>query len=353
MSMVKTIDYKKRLAEIALIKLEELSDEDVLHLLAERKQLQELQAEYDKLKEEQTALLRQEEEKAAIVAELNRLNALITPDKPDDELIHLIEERKVWEAKMEAIGKNTEDGVEDAPKEEVVQAAPVPPKEEEIPPVEVVSEVVVEPTQTEDVVPHVAEQREARGEESITGTVIDQEFGREKVTAVEFDENNEFYPYLEQIKGSGGSIGRILEGLPANAKRDKLFMLEVAKVDPSYAMHYADSALKKDHDFNVRIASTKNNRGSGSALAEMLPEARTPEVVMAGIKADYRNVRFLLPQMEGYDDMLARAKSGALQRIKELKDSADVVSLVPKILQKDKAFMKQVEEIVPTTEAAE
>lgn len=352
--MVKTIDYKKRLAEIALIKLEELSDEEVLHLLAERKQLQELQAEYEKLKEEQTVLLQQEEERASIQAELDRLNALITPDKPDDELIHLIEERKIWEAKMEALGKNTKDISGDSQKPQVPQdALVVPSKKEELPPVVSVAEVPVEPTSREDDAPHEASQRESRGEESITGKVIDQEFGREKVTEVAFDENNELYPYLEQIKGSGGSMGRILEGLPASAKRDKLFMLEVAKVDPSYAMHYADQVLKKDHDFNVKIASTKNNRGSGSPLAEMLPEARTPEVVMAGIKADYRNVRFLLPQMEGYDEMLARAKSGALQKIRELKDSADISSLVPKILQKDKAFMKQVEEIVPTTEVAE
>lgn len=346
--MVKTIDYKKRLAEIALVKLEELSDEEVLHLLAERKQLQELQEQYDKLKEEQDALVRKEEEKVAIQAELDRLNKLITPDKPDDELIHLIEERKVWEAKMESVQNGVKEG-EGTESEALVQVKPTPileeKKGEELPKEEPIDEIPSVPevaTSGED-----ESEQETRGEEVITGTVIDQDFGREKVTAVEFDENNEFYSYLEQIKGSGGSIGRILEGLPVNAKRDKLFMLEVAKVDPSYAMHYADQTLKKDPDFNVKVASTKNNRSSGSALAEMLPEARTPKVVMAAIKTDYRNVRFLLPQMDGYDDMLARAKSGALQRIKELKDSADVSMLVPKILQKDKEFMKQVEEIVP------
>ncbi|MBP9727830.1 MAG: hypothetical protein KBD27_00470 [Candidatus Moranbacteria bacterium] len=345
--MVKTIDYKKRLAEIALIKLEELSDEAVLHLLAERKQLQELQEEYDKLKEEQAAVAQKEAEKTAIVAELERLNKLITPDKPDDELIHLIEERKVWEAKMDALGGGGNATAVVSPEETVPHEHPAPV------PVAEVSEPVSAPESTgEQIEPLVEESPETRGQGAITGVVIDQDFGREKVTAVEFDENNEFYPFLEQIKGSGGAMGKILEGLPVRAKRDKLFMLEVAKVDPSYAMHYADQVLKKDHDFNVKVASTKNNRGSGSALAEMLPEARTPEVVMAGIKADYRNVRFLLPQMDGYDDMLNRAKSGALQRIKELKDSADVSLLVPKILKKDKEFMKRVEEIVPGSEAS-
>lgn len=116
-------------------------------------------------------------------------------------------------------------------------------------------------------------------------------------------------------------------------------------------MHYADqNTLKRDPDFNIKVAAMRNTKGSGSALSEMLPEARTPQVVMAAIKADYRNVRFLLPQMEGYDDMLARAKNGALQKVKELKDGASLSLLLPKILQKDKEFMKQIEAIVPRSD---
>lgn len=316
--MVKSINYRERLTEIALTKLGELSDEEVLHLLAERKQMQELRDQYERLEEERE-MARIKKEKAAAQGEIDRLNALITPDKPDDELIRLVEERKVWEAKMVAAEQGSEE----------VETLTTPQEE------------------TGETPDQVMETQDS----SIVENTADNNVGQEEGTVSEFDDANEFYPYLEQIRGNSGSIGRILEGLPASAKRDKLFMFEVAKIDPSYAMHYADqSTLKRDPDFNIKVAAIRNTRGSGSALAEMLPEARTPQVVMAAIKADYRNVRFLLPEMEGYDDMLARAKNGALQKVKELKDGASLSLLLPKILQKDKEFMKQIEAIVPRSE---
>lgn len=349
MPMVKTINYKKRLEEIARVSLGVLSDEEVLHLLAERKQLQELEEQYEKLQEEQEMLAQIETEKMEIRGEIDRLNKLITAEKPDDELIHLIEERKIWEAKMIALEEGNGDvSIEKAAPEEGSAVEELTQKQGN----DVIIAPVTAASQNEQSLSNeVPAQMEAR--ETSTGTegIIDRDFGGEKVGDVEFDEASEFYPYLEQIRGSSGSIGRILEGLPANAKRDKLFMLAVAKIDPSYAMHYADqNTLKRDPDFNIKVAAMRNTKGSGSALSEMLPEARTPQVVMAAIKADYRNVRFLLPQMEGYDDMLARAKNGALQKVKELKDGASLSLLLPKILQKDKEFMKQIEAIVPRSD---
>lgn len=337
--MAKTINYVKRLAEIAKTAFGELSDEEVLHLLAERKQLQELQEQYEELQREQIALAQAEEERGAIMQELDRLNKLISPDKPDDELIHLVEERKIWEAKLETAETNLtrlKSGEEGVNSEQIPALVTEVLTEEPAP----VSEPAIPEGQTETISNSV--------DETIGSASVDQEFGMEKITERTLDENSEFFPYLEEIQNNVSSIGRILEGLPIAAKKDKLFMLAVAKIDPAYAVHYADkNSLKNDEDFNLRVASMKGNAHSGSALSEMPPEARTPAVVMAAIKSDYRNVRFLLPQMEGYDDMLNRAKSGAIQKLKELKDSADVAILIPKILQKDKAFMKEVEEIVP------
>lgn len=348
--MAKTINYEKRLAEIADITLGVLSDEEVLHLLAERKQLQELQEEYVKLKQEQEASARAEEEKS-IRKELIRLNKLITSDKPDDELIHLIEERKIWEAKMEALEKKSSDTESGEDPPEIVETADLKKTiVAEVPAQASVSEEIVE-TEVPTKEAKAVSKDESRGEGLITGVAVNRDFGREKVVNLVLDEKSEFYPYLEEIKRSPASVGRILEGVPSVAKKDKLFMFEVAKIDPAYAMHYADKdTLKKDDDFNLRVASLKNERNSGSALSEMLPEARTAKVVMAAIRADYRNIRFALPQMEGYDDMFARAKSGALQKVKELKESVDVALLVPKILQKDKEFMKQVEKLIPQSD---
>lgn len=332
--MAKTINYKERLTEIAGTLLGELSDEEILHLLAERKQLQELEEQYQELQQERAALDQAEEEKVAIEKELARLNKLISPDKPDEELIHLIEERKTWEAKMETI-ENTlvhlKKG-EKLPKEDLQPIdKPEPilekvPQEVDIAPAKIVSEQKVDIKEIPS---------------------INQDFGQEKIIESDSSERSEFSSYLEELRSNTSSMGRILEQLPMDAKKDKPFMLEVAKIDPAYAMHYADkSSLKRDEDFNIKVASIKNKHNSASPLSEMLPEARTANVVMAAIKSDYRNVRFLLPQMEGYDDMLARAKSGALDRMKELKDSADISFLIPKMLQKDKTFMKQIEEIV-------
>lgn len=345
--MTKKEDHTTRLAEIADTSFGELSDEEVLRLLAERKQLQDLKAQYEKLQQEQVVLAQAEAERADIEKELARLNTLITPDKPDDELIHLIEERKTWEAKLAAADENVVHlGGQAKPKEPVAET----PSKEAAAPVKVPVEEVPEKTLPKEEAHLKTEMKpeeisvSSAEEKKALGISEDESFGGEAIKQTTFADNDEFSHYLDDIRHATGSLGKILEGLPANAKKDKAFMLEVAKVDPAYAMHYADpGTLKKDEDFNIKVASMKNARNSGSVLAEVLPEARTAKVVMAGIRADYRNVRFALPQMEGYDDMLSRAKSGALEKVKELKESVDVGLLIPKILQKDKEFMTQVE----------
>ncbi len=168
---------------------------------------------------------------------------------------------------------------------------------------------------------------------------------------MKIDPGSEFGQYLDQMGKDPASMGKILDNLPATAKRDKLFMLSVAQIDPAYAMHYADKdVLKKDEDFNLKVVAIKGKRLTGNVLAEMLPEARTAAVVMAAVKHDYRNVRYALPQMADYDKMLERAKKSAIEKVKELKESVDISVLVPKVLQKDKEFMETIEKIVPKEE---
>lgn len=327
--MAKKIEYGERLGEIADTKIGELSDDQVLRLLAERKQLQALQVQYEQVQEEQVQLEAAETEKKNIEQELVHLNTLISPDKPDDELLHLVEERKVLEAKLETVMKTVatfkkgkqsavEVQVPVAAKEEVVSASPVP----------VLEKVEVPEKQPEAV---------------LDGSVEDA-FGRERVSKGGVGVGSGLAIYLDQIRNDISSIGRVLDELPAEAKKNKAFMLEVAQIDPAYAMHYADKGvLKTNEDFNLAVVSLKNTRQSGSVLAEMLPEARTGKVVMAAVKQDYRNVRFALPQMEEYDEIIEKAKKSALDKVKEMRNSVDALTLVPKILQKDAVFMKKVE----------
>ncbi|MBP9698297.1 MAG: hypothetical protein KBD65_03855 [Candidatus Moranbacteria bacterium] len=346
--MKKGEDHKSRLTEIADTSFGKLSDEEILQLLAERKRLEELQKQYEKLQEEEEKQARLEEEKTDIEKEIDRLNKFISPDKPDDELIRLIEERKTWELKLATLTGQSPRTVS-APQSEQSEKTTTPEKGSVA---EEVAQVIPEPVAVKESVPEKNTVNEAEIEKSREGLGIapDESFGQEQIAEAGMSTGNEFAHYLEEVKRATGSLGKVLEGLPANAKKDKPFMLEVAKVDPAYAMHYADANLKKDEDFNVKVASVKGSRNSGSALSEMLPEMRTAKVVVAGIRADYRNVRFALPQMEGYDEMLSRAKSGAMEKVQELKESVDIGLLVPKILQKDKEFMKQIEQVVSKAE---
>lgn len=319
--MSQLVDHGERLAEIARTTLGELADEAVLHLLAERKKLQELQEQYERLEAEKERVRWQKEGESA-QKEIDRLNALITADKPDDELIRLVEERKTWEVKQEEAEHHV--GLE-LKRARTVSGA-----------------VEGEPVSSEG----MSGERMSFAESDVVGN--NEQSDTPYFADVTLDTSSEWYPHLTRIRGAQGSMGRLLEALPVDAKRDKAFMLEIAKIDPLYAMHYADQAtLKKDPDFNLRVAVMNNPRGVGSVLSEMLPEARTAQVVMAGIKNDYRNVRFLLPQMEGYGAMLAQAKEEALT---EARNSHDGVTILPypKILEQDKAFMTEIQALRST-----
>ena len=156
-------------------------------------------------------------------------------------------------------------------------------------------------------------------------------------------EGSAFSGYLHQLQDNTGALGTLLQGMPLDAKKNKAFMLKVAEIDPAYAMHYADQdTLKRDEDFNIRIASMKNPRNSGNALAEMLPEMRTSKVVLAAVKQDYRNIKLVRPEMAEYDEMMRIAKKAALEKIADLREAADITLLVPRVLQQDKEFMRAV-----------
>ncbi|MBP7060799.1 MAG: hypothetical protein KBA91_02360 [Candidatus Moranbacteria bacterium] len=328
--------YDERLEQIAHTVFGELSDDQILQLLAERKQLEDLKMQYEAAQQTQQQVTTAQTERTTVLAELDRLNALITPAQPDDELIHLVEERKTWEEKLKkvdatlvSLGHKEENTTTAAP---LVPAPPVKKSRETSAPIRDVPVTDVAPAEPEE-------------------PVIDKDFGAQRIVETALDPQSELGKYLEQIQANPETMGKTLDALPASAKRDKSFMLAVAEIDPAYAMHYADKdVLKKDEDFNVRVVSIKGKRSSGSVLAEMLPEARTEQVAITALKQDYRNIRYVLPQMAGYEEMMEKAKKATLEKVKELKDSVDVGLLVPKILQKDKAFMAQVEKIVPKPE---
>lgn len=337
-----TPQYEERLEQIAHTSFGALTDDQVLQLLAERKQLETLKEQYEHIQKEQEHVAEVQSEKATIEKELERLNALISPDKPDDELIRLVEERKTWEEKLattdealRALGVAVEQTVFEEKKEQTEKKVPVAVEtslEKESEPVEEVTAIETE-------------------QEPVSSEAVDVDFGEQKIVEMKIDPGSELGQYLDQMEKDPASMGKILDNLPATAKRDKLFMLSVAQIDPAYAMHYADKdVLKKDEDFNIKVVAIKGKRSTGNVLAEMLPEARTAAVVMAAVKHDYRNVRYALPQMADYDKMLERAKKSAIEKVKELKESVDISVLVPKVLQKDKEFMETIEKIVPKEE---
>lgn len=337
-----TPQYEERLEQIAHTSFGTLTDDQVLQLLAERKQLEALKEQYEHIQQEQERVAEVQSEKANIEKELERLNALISPDKPDDELIRLVEERKTWEEKLattdealRALGVSVEQTVFEEKKEQAEKKAP---------------EGIEAPVETESEPGERVDSFEVETE-SIASEAIDADFGEQKIVDMKIDPSSELGQYLNQMEKDPASMGKILDNLPVSAKRDKLFMLSVAALDPAYAMHYADKdVLKKDEDFNLKVVAIKGKRSTGNVLAEMLPEARTAAVVMAAVRHDYRNVRYALPQMADYDKMLERAKKSAIEKVKELKEGVDISVLVPKVLQKDKEFMEKIEKIVPKEE---
>lgn len=349
-------EYRKRLVAIAETKFGTLADDAILGLLAERKEIdasiaeeerkqkaeemrreeERQQAEARKAQEakRERVIREQEKKKERLRAEIETLNASIAPDKADDELLTLIARRKELEAALIALDTDKKD------EEEQIERV--------IPPAPAVETPLVEERISAEVgemsIGQSAPVQEAAPTPDFK-TSLKQDFGSESITEESFEEGSELARYLDQLKNSTASLGTLLQEMPQDAKQNKTFMLKVAEIDPAYAMHYADLALKKNESFNIRVAAMKNPRNSGNALAEMLPEARTSKVVLTGVRQDYRNVKFIQPNMEDYDEILRIAKTAALQRVKELKEGADIALLVPRILQQDKEFMREIENV--------
>lgn len=380
-------EINQRLQEIQGTSLHDLDDAAVLAILSERKTLlvEALRLEEDEKKQAVEALLRKqeqeklqalahqqelEEKKNALVARLAEINKNITSDQDDEKLMALIQERKVLEVELRVFTIDTRENTE-VPLDPIVPFEPEEVAQAVLPPEEVVtvSETLAEPAplpvETEKEVPameeslHATPITEANDEKITINSNVDyvkssHVSSKGKVSLVESTsesivldsslQTSEYQGYLNELKENLNSLGTFLQGLPITVKRSRAFMLEVAKIDPAYAMHYADKdTLKKDETFNVTIAGMNNQRNTGNPLSEMLPEMRTGPVLLAGVKNDYRNVRFALPQMPEYEQILALAQKGALEAVTSLKEAHDVRFLLPPILQKDKAFMQEVE----------
>lgn len=336
---------------------ENLSDDEVLRLLAERKRLEELQREYEKLqKEEEERLLLEkknaeeheenERKKEALAQAIEKLNRSISPDKADDELLALIAERKALEQELENIGIDSPRSVS---AEMIVEPAAIPATDMPGESLPEKKETVIEKQEIslppETSIPEKMEEKQEEPLQPSFRKSLKEEFGQEGILTDGLQEGGELHRYLDQLKNNTGSLGTLLQEMPIDAKKNKAFMLKVAEIDSAYAMHYADNELKKDEDFNIRIATMKNQRNSGNPLAEMLPEARTSKVVLAAVKQDYRNIKFVQPNMAEYDEMMRIAKNVAMEKIKDLKDAADLMLLIPRPLQQDKQFMAEVAKI--------
>lgn len=365
-----------RLETISTTMFGSLTDEVVLEFLAERRSLMKENSLYESIRDEEAkraAALTAEEQ--ALEEELEKLNTSITPDKDDDTLLTLIQHRKELETKLKAL--NEEEAklsgkiphVESHSEEEqempsvlsrdahageevsVTEEQSSAPEKEQAP----VEAAAAEEKKTvlSEEVPGVIPQEQpvVISETSETPVpvekpkkVLDALIGSEGIRGVS---SQEATSYLQFLQSSPEEALAQLETLPEHLRKDKAFMLEVAKVDPAYAMHYADSkTLKKDEDFNIRIAGMKNPRDSGNPLAEMLSDMRTNQVVMAAVKQDFRNLRYATRSMEGYAEMIEIAKREAREKVKSLGQAVDIRVFLPKTLREDRVFLQEVEEIV-------
>ncbi|MFZ2300150.1 MAG: hypothetical protein WAW00_03385, partial [Candidatus Moraniibacteriota bacterium] len=320
-------------------------DDAAFGLLAERKRLLEAQRAYaarQRAEAERLAVEAQKREamqalqkrRAAMIGSLNELNQSISPDKDDEALLVLIARRQALERELADLA--AENG----------QPEPAAVAED---PRTMPGDAIVEETP-------VAQPQDVQTAKAPVSPVPEiglspvEAFGREAISQDDFNEGSAFHRYLEQLKSNMGSLGTLLQEMPLDAKKNKAFMLRVAGIDPAYAMHYAADTLKKDEDFNIRIASLKNPRNSGNAIAEMLPEARTSKVILAAVKQDYRNVRFVRPDMEEYDEILRIAKQAALEKLAHLREAADIELLIPKLLRQDAQFMQAAGAIAASSE---
>lgn len=324
-----------RLKEIQTMTLAGLSDDAILELLAERKHLENLILQYqqeDALASESAkkhdALVAQEK---SIEEEITHLNEEIRPDKDDDALLELIQERKALEAELLHVEQELQ---EPLPVQKVKKV-----KTEKVEPeVSAVPQPVALPEVEEVLV--VEEHPEPRAP-----IFKEAGFGEEEIRINGLEESGEFEKYVHQLEASRESLGSFLQSLPRTARANKGFMLKVASMDPAYAMHYAVDALRQDESFHIEVASLKNSHGAGNALAEMDPAMRTGQVVLAGTRQDFRNVRFAQEDMPEYDEIVLVAKKEAIEKVKEFKEAVDMTMFLPKILQHDEAFMAEVQKI--------
>lgn len=332
-------EYKKnkaRYQEIQELSLAHLDDEAVLEVLAERKHLEKVIWEYEEeTKKEQENLQKQKalvEEEKRVEKLITNLNDEIRPDKNDDELLRLVSERHKLEDQLIRI------------KKELGEPLPVPIKEN-----------IPQKEKKVSISAPIDELQEKKEEKIVIATTNDREekmtfkeagFGEEEIRLDGLQESGDMEKYIHQLEASRESLGGFLQSLPREARINKRFMLRVAHIDPAYAMHYAADDLRHDEGFHIEIAGMKNMRQSGNALAEMDPEMRTGQVVLAGTRQDFRNVHFVREEMPEYDEIIAAAKKGALEKIKDFKEAIDVDVFIPKILQRDEDFLSQVKKIV-------
>ncbi len=341
-----------RLEEISAKTLGACSDEEVLGCLAERRMLQEKNADYERaLHEEEERAKAASATREGLLRELAQLNASITPDQDDETLLTLVQERRVLEAKLQALDGETSGVVkaEPVPSEEALSA---PISQEAIDAAEVplpalsqeVKNVSDEAAGVEPAPPLSIEGAPSEEESSfsVRGTIVD---GPEHLDPVL--SSQEAKEYLDLLAMNPDDALLRLENLSPRLLANQAFMLRVAAVDPAYAMHYADAkTLKKNEDFHVRIASIHNARNSGNPLAEMLSEMRTGPVILAAVKHDFRNVRYLTPSVTGYEEILERAKEGARAKARALGKAIDAQVFLPKILRDDPAFREEIEKII-------
>ena len=333
---------EKRLKEIQTTSLEGLSDEAVLELLAERKHVENALLEYIKAEKqaeaEHASLIKEEHE---VEEKIDHLNKEIGPDKKDEELLALIQERHQLEEELFKIHQELEEPLP------VVKEIPVK-KEAELPtPKEVIPEKKVEAVPEEKQERVEKDEKIAISENANAKNLFKEDtFGNEEIHFDNLKETGEFEKYVHQLESSRESLGSFMQTLPREARSNKSFMLRVAMIDPAYAMHYALGDLRQDKSFHVQIASMKNNRNSGNAIAEMDQEMRTGEVILAATRQDFRNVHYVTEDMPEYDEIIAVAKKGALEKIGQLKEAVSLEAIVPKILRTDEDFMKKIEGVL-------
>ncbi len=327
---------EKRLKEIQTTSLEGLSDEAVLELLAERKHVENALLEYIRAEKEHESLIEEEHNVEDRIASLNQE---ISPEKNDEELLALVQERHQLEEELIKIHQELEEPLPKA-EEEISEPKKVQPPKKEAP-VES-KEAVLEESET--VAPE--EKIEITPVNETKSLFKEDTFGREEIHFDNLKETGEFEKYVHQLESSRESLGSFMQTLPREARSNKSFMLRVAMIDPAYAMHYALGDLRQDKSFHVQIAGTKNSRNSGNALAEMDQDMRTGEVILAATRQDFQNVHYVTEDMPEYDEIVAVAKKGALEKISQLKEAVSLEAIIPKILRTDENFMKKVEEVV-------